>query len=120
MAEGMHDTIGLEGRPAWRDDVALEYWVDMEHVPILIRVAGTLDEATGPSLLSVVDDLLNQGVRHIGLETDQVHALGPGGRAAIAAAASMAERRGGTLHQFSTGPPADDAGDRGGLGPAPT
>ena len=93
----MTETTRMDERGAWNDDVALELWVDVEQVPVLVRLTGTLDEATGPSLLSVVGDLLHQGVRHIELRTDGLSAVEPGGPAALRAAERMADRFGGEL-----------------------
>lgn len=88
----------VDERGAWHDDVALELWVDMEPRPVLICLTGTLDEATGPSLLSVVEDLLHQGVREIELRIDGLSAVEPGGPAALRAAMCMADRFGAKLH----------------------
>jgi len=94
----------VDERGAWHDDVALELWVDMARLPVLIRLTGTLDEATGPSLLSVVGDLLHQGVRRIELRTDGLNAVEPGGPAALRAAERMADRFGGRLQCRSAEP----------------
>lgn len=39
---------------AWRDDVALEIWVDVTRDVAVIRLEGVLDEATGANLTEVV------------------------------------------------------------------
>ena len=46
---------------AWRDDVALEMWIDESSTPVVIRLAGTLDESTGANLDRVVDECLAKG-----------------------------------------------------------
>jgi len=93
----------LDERPAWQDDVALELWVDAEQIPVRIRLAGTLDEGTSPSLLAVVGDLLGSGVRQIELQTDGLRTVDPGGSAALVAAEGMVERSGGTFHRLPPG-----------------
>ena len=42
----------------------LEIWLDDRTAPAIIRMAGILDQRTTGSLLSLVDDLFAQGVRH--------------------------------------------------------
>ena len=46
---------------AWRDDVALEMWIDVTSEPVSIRLAGVLDESTGANLFDVVADCMAQG-----------------------------------------------------------
>ena len=65
------DGVGSEPRRPeafWRTDVALELWIDVERVPVVIRLAGTLDRATGGNLASVVDELLADGYRDFELQ----------------------------------------------------
>lgn len=52
----------------WRTDVALEIWIDVERVPVIIRLAGTLDDATGGNLVSVVEELIADGCRDFELQ----------------------------------------------------
>lgn len=106
----------VEEEPAWRRDVALELWVDVERSPVLLRLAGTLDAATSRSLVSVVADLIDDGHRDFDLGTDALHAVGPGGSAALVAIEGMVERSGGKVrlvaattgdladHDWTTGP----------------
>jgi len=54
---------------AWRDDVALEMWIDVSSEPVAIRLAGVLDESTGANLLSVVRDCVDQGRLEFDLDT---------------------------------------------------
>jgi hypothetical protein len=57
----------LEG--AWREDVALEMWIDVGADPVRIRLAGVLDESTGANLLDVIDDCVAEGRLHFALDT---------------------------------------------------
>jgi hypothetical protein len=93
----------LEEFPAWQDDVALELWVDAERSPARVRLAGTLDEATSPSLLAIVGELLDSGVRRIELVTDGLHTSEPGGSASLVAVEAMVERSGGVLRLLPPG-----------------
>ncbi len=45
----------------WRDDVALEMWIDVSKVPARVRLAGDLDESTGANLFGVVMECMAQG-----------------------------------------------------------
>ncbi len=105
----------LDEVPAWHHDVALELWVDAERSPVRVRLAGTLDEATSPSLSAVVADLLGSGVRHFEFVTDGLRTVGPGGWAALEAIARMVERSGGTVRRL---PPHTWSDATGGSGPA--
>lgn len=58
---------------AWRNDVALEMWIDVTSEPIAIRLAGALDESTGANLLDVVVDCVAQGRRDFHLDTSALH-----------------------------------------------
>jgi len=65
-------TIGelrLEVDRAWRNDVALEMWIDATSDPVAIRLAGVLDESTGANLLGVVKDCVAQGQLDFDLDT---------------------------------------------------
>ena len=46
--------LRLEVDRAWRNDVALEMWIDVTSEPVAIRLEGVLDESTGANLLGVV------------------------------------------------------------------
>jgi hypothetical protein len=43
---------------------ALEIWLDDRAPPAIIRMTGVLDQSSKQSLLSLVDDLFGQGIRH--------------------------------------------------------
>ena len=61
--------LRLEVDRAWRDDVALEMWIDASADPVAIRLAGVLDAATGANLLDVVKDCVAQGQLDFDLDT---------------------------------------------------
>ena len=54
---------------AWRGDVVLEIWVETRHIPVDIRLAGVLDETTAGNLLSVVSELIADGIRDFAFQT---------------------------------------------------
>ena len=54
---------------AWRNDVALEMWIDVTSEPVAIRLAGVLDESTGANLLNVVADCVAEGQKDFHLDT---------------------------------------------------
>ena len=53
--------LRLEVDRAWRNDVALEMWIDATSDPVAIRLAGVLDESTGANLLGVDQGLCGPG-----------------------------------------------------------
>ena len=93
----------LEEFPAWKDDVALELWVDVERSHVRVQIAGMLDEATSPSLLEAIGELLDSGVRRIELVTDGLDTAEPGGSASLMAVEAMVERSGGVLRLLPPG-----------------
>jgi hypothetical protein len=54
---------------AWRQDVALEIWIDTRSDPVVIRLAGVLDGSTGANLVGVVGDCVAEGRRNFDLDT---------------------------------------------------
>jgi len=58
------------GLADWRGDVALELWVEVDVVPVRIRLAGRLDATTAANLHEVIGELLSAGDRQIELCTD--------------------------------------------------
>ncbi len=64
--------LRLEVDRAWRDDVALEMWIDATSDRVAIRLAGVLDESTGANLLGVVKDCVDQGQLEFDLDTERV------------------------------------------------
>ncbi len=71
-ASGSGSAVGSVHEPfdgAWRNDVALEMWIDVTSEPVAIRLAGVLDESTGANLFNVVADCVDQGQRNFDLDT---------------------------------------------------
>jgi hypothetical protein len=82
---------------AWRSDVTLELWVDVvEGIPAVIRLAGTLDSATGANLLAVVEELVCDGIRQFEMETAEL-VLAHRGVELLGDLVGMVESRGGCL-----------------------
>jgi len=64
------ELVRPKGLADWRGDVALELWVEVDIVPVRIRLAGRLDATTAANLHEVVGELLRAGNREIELCTD--------------------------------------------------
>ena len=64
--------VDLDVDRVWRNDVALEMWIDATSDPVAIRLAGVLDESTGANLLGVVEDCVAQGQLVFDLDTSAV------------------------------------------------
>ncbi|HUZ10813.1 MAG TPA: hypothetical protein VMU76_11675 [Acidimicrobiales bacterium] len=60
---------------------ALEMSIEDDHSPVLVRLVGTLDDTTSASLLSLMNDLFNEGVRQVVLDVDEVQITAPGATA---------------------------------------
>jgi len=70
--------LRLEVDRAWRNDVALEMWIDVTSDPVAIRLAGVLDDSTGANLLRVVEDCVAQGRLDFDLDTSALRVDGSG------------------------------------------
>ena len=57
---------------AWREDVALEMWIDVTSDPVVIRLEGVLDESTGGNLIDVVRDCMAEGRWDFDLDTSHL------------------------------------------------
>lgn len=86
-----------ETEAAWKRDVALEMWIDVERVPILIRLEGTLERGTAGSLVSVVQDQILDGGRDFELDTSALHVSDAAGFTALKALARLVRESGGRL-----------------------
>ncbi len=62
----------------WRDDVALEMWIDVTKLPVVVRLAGLLDASTGANLLDVVRDCMDQGQMDFDLDISALFVDGSG------------------------------------------
>jgi hypothetical protein len=65
---------------AWRDDVALEMWIDVTAGCVAIRLAGVLDDSTGANLVGVVAECVAEGQVDVELGTSALRVKGWGGR----------------------------------------
>ncbi len=92
--------VGL-GRPMgladWRGDVALELWVEVDVVPVRIRLAGRLDATTAANLDEVVRELLADGTREIELCTDGLRVVDASAIGTLADVERRVRLDGGTL-----------------------
>ena len=101
--------VGL-GRPIgladWRGDVALELWVEVDVVPVRIRLAGRLDATTAANLDEVVRELLADGTREIELCTDGLRVVDASAIGTLADVERRVRLDGGTLIRVApaTGP----------------
>lgn len=58
-----------EQRVAWKRNVALEISVDLENIPVIIQLAGTLDGATAVNLIELISELIGEGHSDFELKT---------------------------------------------------
>lgn len=95
----MNTTGGQASGPplAWKNDVALEIWVDDSGPAIEIRLSGTLDCDTATNLASLVVELIDQGGRRFILETHALRVTDAEGHAALAEMCRLIRVSGGSL-----------------------
>ena len=89
------DSSGPEPMAPWMEDVALQIWVDVEHSPILIRLTGTLNQATAVNVVPVVGELIAAGGRDFELETPGLRVPDGGGTEALAGVQRLVRDSGG-------------------------
>jgi hypothetical protein len=82
---------------AWRNDVALEMWIDVTSDPVGIRLAGVLDDSTGTKLLAVVTDCVAEGRLDFDLDTSALRIVDSGWRV-MGRIREQIERGDGKLH----------------------
>jgi hypothetical protein len=82
---------------AWKDDVALEMWIERGPSMVWIRLEGTLDEATGTNLARVVDSCLAEGTVDVELDTARLR-IERGGSTAMDAIRDRVHAVGGQLY----------------------
>jgi anti-anti-sigma factor len=88
-------------------DPALELWVDVENIPVIVRLRGTLDGQTGTNVRGVVEELLQEGYSSIAMELDELKLPSAAGFSALVAIQELVTRAGGTLHWSSWSPDTD-------------
>jgi hypothetical protein len=91
---GLARPVGLAD---WRGDVALELWVEVDVVPVRIRMAGRLDATTAANLDEVVRELLTDGRREIELCTDGLRVVDASAIGTLADIERRVRLDGGTL-----------------------
>jgi hypothetical protein len=91
---GLAHPMGLAD---WRGDVALELWVEVDVVPVRIRLAGRLDATTAANLDEVVGELLADGTRAIELCTDGLRVVDASAIGTLADIERRVRLDGGTL-----------------------
>ena len=96
-ADGATRDVRWEVDRAWRNDVALEMWIDVTCEPVVIRLAGVLDESTGANLLSVVKDCVAQGRLDFELDSRGVR-IDDSGRRVIERIREQIHASGGQIH----------------------
>jgi hypothetical protein len=64
--------VGYNPDTAWKMDPALEIWVDVNTIPVNIRLAGVLDGQTGKNVYWVVEGLLQEGYVDFAMKVDEL------------------------------------------------
>jgi hypothetical protein len=82
---------------AWKMDPVLELWVNVETMPVTIRLAGVLDDLTGASVLHVVQELLDEGYRDFIMQVDDLERIASDISASLEGIARVVNGAGGTL-----------------------
>jgi len=88
---------------AWKMDPVLELWIDVETVPVTIRLAGVLDELTGTSVVHVVEQLLDEGYRDFFMQIEDLKPIPAGMSTALRGMERVVRRAGGAL-RWAVGP----------------
>ena len=104
------------GQADWRGDVALELWVEVDVVPVRIRMAGRLDATTAANLHEVVGELLAGGTHEIELCTDGLRMVDASAIGTLADIERKVRLDGGTLIRVA---PANGPFNRARLGAVP-
>lgn len=93
--------VGLAADRAWREDVALEMWVDVTSGAVVIRLEGVLDASTGANLADVVRGCQAEGRGDVVLDTTALR-MDRTGRALIEGLREQVEAAGGRLRWDTT------------------
>lgn len=93
--------VRLAADGAWRDDVALEMWVDVTSDVVTVRLEGTLDGSTGANLTEVVRGCQAEGKCDFVLDTGALR-MDRTGWAVINHLREQIHAAGGRLHWDST------------------
>ena len=82
----------------WRQDVALELWVDVTSDPVMIQLEGELDRSTGSNLAGVIMDCMADGYLDFMLDTRTL-STDPPGSELLEELAVLIRRGGGRLRK---------------------
>ena len=96
----------------WKMDPVLELWVDVETMPVTIRLAGVLDDLTATSVVHVVQELLDEGYRDFVMEVDDLERPPSGISSSLPGMERAVRAAGGTLwwSTWQGAPPAATGG----------
>ena len=78
-------------------DPILEVWIDHSRTPIAIRLAGVLDGTTRSAFLSVMNDLMLEGVQTVVIDAGTVDVVDACGAEALALCHALLTEAGRTL-----------------------
>jgi hypothetical protein len=90
-------TFQCEERVSWKRDVALEISVDVENVPAMILLSGTLDGDTAVNLMALVAELIDEGYRSFELRTSALCVANEPGLEALQGIRRLVQRSGGNI-----------------------
>jgi len=93
--DGSESALRCEPDAPWKDDTALEVLVDVEHSPIVVWLAGTLNQAASVNVVPVVKELIADGGRDFELHTPALVVSDAGGTAALVELQGLVQRLGG-------------------------
>ena len=82
---------------AWKMDPVLELWVNVETVPVTVRMAGVLDGMTCTSVLPIIEELLAEGRRDFAMRVDELDPPDEAGFLSLAGIERMVKDAGGSV-----------------------
>lgn len=90
-------TCGYHPDIAWKMEPALELWVDVETMPVTIRLAGVLDGQTGKNVYAVVEGLLQEGYVDFAMQVDELDPPDAAGFSSLVGIQRLVKSAGGFL-----------------------
>ncbi len=81
----------------WEMEPALELWVDVNTMPVNIRLAGVLDGQTGENVYAVVEELLQEGYVDFAMRVDELEPPDAAGFASLVGIQRLVKSAGGFL-----------------------
>jgi len=76
---------------------ALELWVDVDAMPVTIRLAGVLDGQTGKNVYAVVEGLLQEGYVDFAMQVDELDPPDAAGFSSLVGIQRLVKSAGGFL-----------------------